>query len=563
MVHCLLSLLLVGGLSTVAIADPVISDVEHSLGYNADCPPTIGPVTDLVIENADIAPDGFTRAAVLAGGTYPGPLITGSKNDNFKINVIDKLEDSSMLRATSIHWHGLFQKGTNWADGGASVNQCPIVPGNSFEYQFQALNQAGTYWYHSHFGTQYCDGLRGPIVVYDPDDKYNDMYDCDDASTVITLSDWYHTPAPVLNQIAGPAIPDSVLINGLGRWQAGNMNTELSVINVVQSKRYRLRVIGMSCSPNFIFSIDHHKFTVIEADGEYTEPLRDISSVQVFAGQRYSLILCADQPVDNYVIRANPNEGPPGFEGGINSAILRYIGAPETEPDFTPPADYPPPLMLETDLHARDDCEAPGRPEPEGADVNINMLLDLNFGTGLFTINNVAFIPPDVPVLLQILNADRSKSAEALALAPEGSVYPLPLNKSIQLAFPVGPNGKIGGPHPFHLHGHSFSVVRSAGSENYNYENPVKRDVVSATTTGNATDNVTIRFRTDNSGPWFLHCHIDWHLDKGFAAVFAEDAPDTAKTVHPTQQWEDLCPAYDRLSKEEIGGILPNGNQSI
>lgn len=40
---------------------------------------TIGPVTDLTIVNKDIAPDGYRRAAVLAGGTFPGPLITGKK----------------------------------------------------------------------------------------------------------------------------------------------------------------------------------------------------------------------------------------------------------------------------------------------------------------------------------------------------------------------------------------------------------------------------------------------------------------------------------------------------
>lgn len=61
-----------------------------------------------------------------------------------------------------------------------------------------------------------------------------------------------------------------------------------------------------------------------------------------------------------------------------------------------------------------------------------------------------------------------------------------------------------------HLHGHSFDVVRVAGSSEYNYANPVRRDVVSA---GTAADNVTIRFTTDNAGPWFLHCHIDWHLE--------------------------------------------------
>ena len=38
----------------------------------------IGPNTDLTISNADIAPDGFTRAAVVVNGIAPGPLITGN-----------------------------------------------------------------------------------------------------------------------------------------------------------------------------------------------------------------------------------------------------------------------------------------------------------------------------------------------------------------------------------------------------------------------------------------------------------------------------------------------------
>ena len=64
--------------------------------------------------------------------------------------------------------------------------------------------------------------------------------------------------------------------------------------------------------------------------------------------------------------------------------------------------------------------------------------------------------------------------------------------------------------HPVHLHGHNFHVVRSAGNSTYNFDNPVIRDVVSIGTGG---DDVTIRFFTDNPGPWFLHCHIDWHLN--------------------------------------------------
>jgi iron transport multicopper oxidase len=103
------------------------------------------------------------------------------------------------LMFTSQHWHGIFQHGSSWADGTAFVTQCPIAPGNSFLYDFSVPDQAGTFWYHSHlctlfflfffpvisryswifFGlaTQYCDGLRGPFVVYDPNDPHSSLYD--------------------------------------------------------------------------------------------------------------------------------------------------------------------------------------------------------------------------------------------------------------------------------------------------------------------------------------------------------------------------------------------------
>ena len=38
----------------------------------------------------------------------------------------------------------------------------------------------GTFWYHSHFSNQYCDGLRGAFVVRDPEDPHANLYDIDD-----------------------------------------------------------------------------------------------------------------------------------------------------------------------------------------------------------------------------------------------------------------------------------------------------------------------------------------------------------------------------------------------
>nr|AXY79772.1 laccase [Lignosus rhinocerotis] len=495
----------------------------------------VGPVTDLNIVNDNVSPDGFSREAVLAGGTFPGPLITGQKNDNFKINVVDQLTNPTMLTATSIHWHGFFQRGTNWADGGAFVNQCPIVAGNSFLYDFKADDQAGTYWYHSHLETQYCDGLRGAMVVYDPQDPHASLYDVDDESTVITLADWYHTPARLAGAVPRP---DATLINGLGRW-SGNPTSELAVIKVTPGKRYRFRLVSISCDPNFTFQIDGHSMTIIEADGQNTEPL-PVDQIQIFAGQRYSFVLEANQAVGNYWMRASPNliaNGGSGFANGINSAILRYDGAPEEEP--TTVQDTSTNELKEFNLRPLTDPAAPGEPSVGGVDFPLNLGLGFDRASGAFTVNGQSFTSPSVPVLLQILSGVQDPHD----LLPSGNVYSLPANSAIEISIPAL---AIGGPHPFHLHGHAFSVVRSAGQSTYNYENPVRRDVVSI---GSGSDNVTIRFRTDNPGPWFLHCHIDWHLQAGLAIVFAEDIPETSAANPVPQAWSDLCPEYEASLK--------------
>ncbi|KAI0030501.1 yellow laccase [Vararia minispora EC-137] len=481
---------------------------------------SIGPVGQIVVSNVNLAPDGFHRPTVVANGQFPGPLVAAFKGAKFSLNVRDSLTNGQLDTVTSVHWHGLFQHNTQDADGPSFVTQCPLVPQESFDYQFSVPDQAGTYWYHSHYRNQYCDGLRGPLVIYDPLDPQKHLYDIDNEGTVITLADWYH----YLSTEAGPVpSPNSTLINGKGRY-AGGPNAPLSVINVVKGLRYRFRLVSISCDTNFIFSIDGHKFTVIEVDGVNHQPLV-VDNVQIFAAQRYSLVMTANQPISNYWIRALPNNINPSFDNGMNSAILRYLGAPLKDPNTTSTANLP---LVEQNLH-------PGSPVPGGADVNIQ--LDVSFNGTEFLVNGVPFVAPSVPVLLQILSGTPPAS-----LMPERSLYTLPRNKIVEISIP---GGVLAGPHPVHLHGHVFSVVRSAGNSTYNFANPPKRDTVSIGTSTN--DNTTIRFVTDNPGPWFMHCHIDWHLNAGFAVVMAEDVPDIASTAARPKGWQALCPAYDKF----------------
>jgi iron transport multicopper oxidase len=187
--------------------------------------------------------------------------------------------------------------------------------------------------------------------------------------------------------------------------------------------------------------------TIIEVDGINVQPLT-VDSIQIFAGQRYSFVLNANRPIGNYWIRSNPNLGNSGFAGGINSAILRYVGAPVADPttDRTPNSQP----LNEASLQPLTDTAAPGEARVGAADVNIN--LDINFANGLFLINNATFDTPTVPVLLQIMSGART----AQDLMPAGSVYTLPRNKVIELSIPGGSTGQ---PHPFHLHGVSDSFL--------------------------------------------------------------------------------------------------------
>ncbi|KAJ7572591.1 Cupredoxin [Mycena floridula] len=261
-------------------------------------------------------------------------------------------------------------------------------------------------------------------------------------------------------------------------------------------------------------------------------------SIQIFAGQRYSFIVRLEPfSSGNYWVRANPNRGTVDFAGGINSAILRYVGAAEEEP--TTPEVTLTNQLAETSLIPLENVGTVGTAEVGGVDFALN--LDMSFN-GTFYINDETFTAPSVPVLLQILSGAQSASS----LLPTGSVYALPANSTIEISLPTG--NLPGGPHPFHLHGHTFDVVRGAGSTDYNFVNPPRRDVVSI---GNDGDNVTIRFTTDNPGRNIAE-DTPTDLKLGLAIVFAEDTDDWSTTITPSDAWEDLCPTFDALTDDQL-----------
>ncbi|TEB24804.1 laccase 17 [Coprinellus micaceus] len=480
------------------------------------------------IVNVNIAPDGFSRPAVLVNGAFPGTLIEATPADTLHITVNNQLTNPLMRRSTSIHWHGLFQGRTASEDGAAMVTQCPIAPGNSYTYDIPLQGQAGTHWYHSHLSSQYVDGLRGVLVVRDPSDPHLPLYDYDDANTVITLGDWYHLPAPGIQAtyMAGnhEPVPDSGTINGIGRY-VGGPSIARARVNVVSGK-------------NFEFSIENHSLTIIEVDGINHVP-KVVGGFEIFAGQRYSVVVHADQPVRNYWIRApmelqhdsdNDNLDPEDVY-----AVLHYEGAPNAEP--TTRADRSPSNVLkEYELAPLENPGAPGGSAPADHVIDLQYSRTTSGGTQ-WKFNGIQYHSPTEPTLLKILGgatlpSDFTTSEHTLVLNH---------NEIAEIHLHGSANGHD---HPFHLHGHAFDIIQGESGP-ANYVNPPRRDVVAV-----KDGTVIIRFKADNPGPWFLHCHIDWHLEAGLAVVFAEAPAENlsgpkAQIIKP--EWSALCPIYDAL----------------
>lgn len=114
------------------------------------------------------------------------------------------------------------------------------------------------------------DGLRGPLIVEDPNNPYAADFD---EELVLTLSDFYHEQASTL-------IPEYIEVD-ISPWdgsepvpQTALMNdTRTGLQSIVQpGKTYFLRIINISGFAQFYFHIDQHNFTIIEIDGIYTQP---------------------------------------------------------------------------------------------------------------------------------------------------------------------------------------------------------------------------------------------------------------------------------------------------
>ena len=175
---------LFGGLATCRATDE--TRIQNEVALNA-APGII-----------DLGPEG-RMPAWLYNGMLPGPVIRIAEGARLRVRLRNGLE-----APTSVHWHGLPQRGSNPMDGVPGVTQRAVTPGGTFRYDFLA-EPAGTFFFHSHFGLQIEHGLYAPLII----EPRRELL-AYDREFVVVLDDWPALPPEQMlaNLVAGrPPIP--------------------------------------------------------------------------------------------------------------------------------------------------------------------------------------------------------------------------------------------------------------------------------------------------------------------------------------------------------------------
>ena len=201
------------------------------------------PIRHKVAEGLEVACWGYN-------GRFPGPTIEAVEGDRVRIYVTNKLPANH-----SVHWHAIILP--NGMDGVSGMTQAPILPGETFLYEFYFPHH-GTFMYHSHHDSMVQDGLGlvGMIVVH----PRNPIGPRPDRDFALMLHTW--------NVPVGTARPDPAEMTDFNVLTINGKafpGTEPLVAQLGQ--RVRIRFGNLSAMDHHPMHLHGYSFKVIETDG--------------------------------------------------------------------------------------------------------------------------------------------------------------------------------------------------------------------------------------------------------------------------------------------------------
>ncbi|KAL3693762.1 hypothetical protein R1sor_007413 [Riccia sorocarpa] len=554
-----------------------------------------GPTTryyDWTVESATVTVNCVTVPRIVVNGEFPGPPIYAVEGDRIVINVTNKANTD-----VSIHWHGVRQILSNWHDGVPYITECPLKQGEYFVYNFTVENQQGTVFWHAHINWLRAT-VVGALIVYPRNFTY--PYPKPDEEFTVLLGEWWNRD-PNAVEIAGVKtgqgfqVADALLINGKPGSLYNCSDAEgISTFKVQSGKTYLLRVINAGLNTETFLGIANHTQTVVSADGEYVKP-KDINTSFISPGQTLDVLITADQEPGTYYMETKSYSSimitdttvlPPIAIMSLRnddpkipaSAIFQYDTSPPLDPSHTFfPAlpeenDTDPTFRFLDSLRTIYPDQVPAQATRKqfftvglAAQPCNTSFQNCTFAT-VAQINNITWVEPEISILkayyfgiegvyktnfpdiplrfFDFTNADSpdapgrvSELGTRVSVIKYGTVIDLVLQ---------GMNNLLFQNHPFHLHGHSFWVLgRGMGNfdpntspSGLNYHDPPFRFTVDVPSRG----WVAIRWKANNPGAWYFHCHLEKHTTWGMMMAFIVlngDGPD--ETLPPPPEHLTPC----------------------
>ncbi|XP_004294638.1 PREDICTED: laccase-17-like [Fragaria vesca subsp. vesca] len=506
-----------------------------------------------------------TKSIVTINGQFPGPRIVAREGDRLLIKVVNHVQSN-----ISIHWHGIRQLQTGWADGPAYITQCPIQTGNSYVYNFTIVGQRGTLWWHAHI-SWLRSTIYGPLIII-PKRGVPYPFTKPYKEVPIIFGEWWNADTEAVIKQAlqtggGPNVSDAYTINGLPGPLYNCSAKDTFKLKVQAGKTYMLRIINAALNDELFFSIANHTLKVVEADAVYVKPF-DTNTILIAPGQTINVLLKTkpSHPNATFFMTARPYvTGLGTFDNSTVAGILEYESTAlhSTLPMKKLPLHKPIlPVLNDTSFATKfsnklRSLNTPQFPANVPQKVDKRLFFTIGLGTNpcsqqkhnnqtcqgpnvtMFaaSINNISFTMPNTALLqshffgqsngvyspyfpisplipfnytgAQLNNTNVSNGTKLMVL---------PFNTSVELV--LQDTSILGAEsHPLHLHGFNFFVVgqgfgnydQNKDPKKFNLIDPVERNTVGVPSGG----WVAIRFLADNPGVWFMHCHLEIHTSWG------------------------------------------------
>jgi len=417
-------------------------------------------------------------------GRVPGPEIRVRQGDRLRVSVRNNLAEE-----TTVHWHGL--RVPNAMDGVPHLTQAPIAPGETFLYEFDAVD-AGTFWYHPHQRSfeQVGRGLYGPLIVEEV------TAPAVDRDLTWVLDDW--------RLDAGAAITDD--FGGFHDMShAGRLGNTVTIngrvaetVGVRSGERIRLRLINAANARIFALDFEGHAPQVIALDGQPVTPHPPEGGLVVLGpAMRADLILDmggAPGARASVVDRAYGDDAYRLVDLAYDTEPLR--AAPPDTPIALPPNPLPEPEVATAQRH-----EVTFTGGMMGAMVERQMGLAEGSGMGGMMGGGMMGMRHDGRGIWFVNG-----------VAAEGHILDPFLRLARDRSHVIAMTNATAFHHPIHLHGHSFRVLSRNGAPTAHRE---WQDTVLMA----PRERVEIAFVADNPGDWMFHCHILEHQAGGMMGV--------------------------------------------